>query len=79
LLPFTSRFEGAFKTSAGRAVELNRMVRLVDEKCVRIRDRSVLVRLQNPEVDRLPHALGEEDLDSGEQREFEERTKLLPY
>ncbi|KAA1090596.1 hypothetical protein PGT21_006393 [Puccinia graminis f. sp. tritici] len=79
LLPFTSRFEGAYETSAGRAVELNRMVRLVDEKCVRIRDRSVLARLQKAEGDRLPRVLGEEDLDSGEQREFEERTKLMPY
>ncbi|KAA1074188.1 hypothetical protein PGTUg99_029120 [Puccinia graminis f. sp. tritici] len=55
------------------------MVRLVDEKCVRIRDRSVLARLQKAEGDRLPRVLGEEDLDSGEQREFEERTKLMPY
>ncbi|OAV91551.1 hypothetical protein PTTG_01027 [Puccinia triticina 1-1 BBBD Race 1] len=79
LLPFTSRFEGAYGTSAGRAMEMQRMARLVDEKGVRIRDRTVLVRLQDAPGDRMPLASDDMELELGEQLEFDERIKLLPY
>ncbi|KAI7957432.1 hypothetical protein MJO28_004527 [Puccinia striiformis f. sp. tritici] len=85
LLQFTSRFEDTHgpKSKTNQSIECKRMIRLIDEKSIRIRDRSVFKGLENLQPGSTSsHVFGlddDDDDDDREQLEFDERRKLLPY
>lgn len=80
LIPFSTRLQSTYDLK--KIDELKRMLKLMDEKCIRLKARSIRSFLDTIAGDIEQLELNDEPKDSmeaGELAEFKERIKLLPY